>query len=338
MKKGLKIAMIVIGSFALCILLTVFVLLGVSVKAIDKSTGNDFTAQWMKYIKDDAPLTQLVMPGSHDSATAGMMWMAETQDKSVYDQLLCGTRYLDLRVNKKNDEYFICHSIINGQKLSRVLNEVVAFLDENPSEVLFLDFQKFYGDGCENTLFPYLREVLGDRILSNDTGLSTSDFVSSLTLNDARGKCLIFWGKPYVVPEEEYNSIFVRDIDMQPRLNSVVHSYYLRSNNTKPSGKYIDEILPEYIELYKKQGSGFFILQGQLTDPVFIVGPKVMEATHNDNMSAYVNSLKDSDKLQYINIIMRDFVGAKKNLEIISLNLPKGFAKDSEIFEQCLAA
>lgn len=338
MKKGAKIALIVVGTFILCVLVTAFALLGVSVKAIDKNTGNDFTSQWMKYIKDDSPLTQVVIPGSHDAGTAGMMWMAQTQDKSIFEQLECGTRYIDLRVNKKKDDYYICHSIINGQKLSKVLNEVVSFIDENPSEVLFLDFQKFYGDGCENTLFPIVREALGDRIVTNDTDMSTIDFVSSLTLGQVRGKCLIFWGKPYVLPEEEYNSIFVRDIDMKPRFNSVVHSYYLRANNIRPSKSYVNDVLPEYIELYKQQGDGFFILQGQLTDPVFIVGPKVMEATHNDNMSAFVNGLKDSEYLQYINIIMRDFVGAKKNCEIIALNLSKGFVEDTASFEEGLLA
>lgn len=333
MKKKSKIAIIVVASIVLAVCICALTMSLYANRAIDDREGNLFTQQWMKYLSDDALLTDVVIPGSHDAGSAEMMWMAETQNLYIYDQLNSGTRYIDLRVNLKKGEYYICHSIINGQKLERVLQDVNRFLDENPSEVLLLDFQKFSGDGCKYEIYPYIKQMLGDKILSKDSGETAIDFISSLTVGEARGHCVLLWGSIEITPEQS-NSVFIRDMDSNLRPNSVLHSYYTRANNTKPSKAYVDKVLDEYIEMYKEQGDGFFVLQAQLTDPVLIVGPKFMEATHDKNMSAYVNALKnDSEKLQYINVIMRDFVGARKNCEILALNLAKGLVNDIATFQ-----
>lgn len=332
--KKRNIALIVVSSVLFCILVCVCTLVGVAQLALDKTDTCEFLGEWMRYIDDDALLTNIVIPGSHDAGTKGMMWMAETQDKSVADQLDAGTRYLDLRVKLKKGELVINHTVINGQKLSIVLKQINTFLFHHPTETVLIDFQKFAGDDeCPSKVMEMALDILGSKIICNEKNMSDLDFVSSLTLKEARGKCLLFWGKEDVYLDPSLQKfVFVRDKDCEPRFNSVLHSYYTRANNTRVSKAYIKKSMPEYIEMFKRENSGFFVLQAQLTDPIFIVGPRVMESTHDKNVSEYIKAMKDSADLQYINIIMRDFVGARKNSEIIALNLAKGLVIDEGVF------
>ena len=56
----------------------------------------------MSYVSDDTLLTDIVIPGSHDSGTTKMMWAAKTQDKSIKEQMACGARYFDIRPQLKD--------------------------------------------------------------------------------------------------------------------------------------------------------------------------------------------------------------------------------------------
>ena len=56
---------------------------------------------------------------------------------------------------------------------------------------------------------------------------------------------------------------------------------------------------------------------------MFIFGPYAKEKGHDSNLSNYIDSLKTSSDLEYINIIMRDFVSVAKSEEIIALNTYK---------------
>ena len=84
---------------------------------------------------------------------------------------------------------------------------------------------------------------------------------------------------------------------------------------------------------------GLFVLQGQLTDGALVYGPRYREACHEKNMNAYIYNLADSDDVQYINIIIRDFISPSKNSYTLRLNLAKGIVKDDciEAYEKMIA-
>ena len=79
-----------------------------------------------------------------------------------------------------------------------------------------------------------------------------------------------------------------------------------------------------------------FVLQGQLTYALTSI--RDGEAKHDPNMNAYVKGLYDSDDLQYINIIMRDFVNCEKASHILNLNVAKKLVKatDEESYKTML--
>ena len=296
----------------------------------DRSVPTKELSQWMSMIKDDTLLKNVVIPGAHDAGTMGLPYLAETQDRDTAEMLACGTRYLDLRVSKTKDgELKIYHGPFKGVTLDSVLEQISQFLSENTTETLILDFQHFDGNAEADVKTKVLAALPVIRAEGNFV-----EFVDKLTLGEVRGKCLILWGA-----ESADSDVFLRrNNDAGTVAQSALHSYYEGSLNKKSSKNYIEEALPHYIDLYKQQGSGLFVLQGQLTDGLFVFGPHFREATHNKKMNAYVEGLKDSADLGIINIIMRDYVTPHKNCLTLQLNLTKGTVKSDSTaaFQQML--
>lgn len=316
-----KIRFLLIAALAICICAScVFVACDDASKTKIPDTPIEELSSWMSMIEDDTLLTELVIPGSHDSGTMGMSYIAETQDKTYSEQLERGFRYFDTRVMYTDGDFYMYHTYKGEMKYSQVLSDVKNFLDENPSETVILDYQWTEG-GNDEGIFDMLEEELGDKLI-NVTG-NALEFVKSLKLGDARGKCLIFVGKnkselnrPYQIP---------RDKDCEERDGSALRSYYVSSYNSSYSEKYISKYIPEYIEMFKNSKGGMFVLQGQLTYGISSI--KKGEETHDPNMNAYIESLYDSEDLQYINIIMRDFVTCEKASYILKLNVAKDLIK-----------
>ena len=290
--------------------------------AIDRTAAEPEMSSWMRDIKDEAKVSEIVIPGSHDAGTAGFSWLAETQNRSIKDQLNAGTRYFDLRVQSTGKGLVFYHSVFKGNSYTEARSDILDFLALNPSEFVILDFQHFKGNDTQSLLAADIRENLEPFAVSNETGAPGAEFISSLSLADVRGKCIIFWGDENTLPD--LNCVFLRNNDIGTRDDSCLQSFYIGDYNRRSSSWYIENALPEYINMRKDLSEGLFVLQGQLTDGLYIRGPRLREAGHNRNMSSYISSLAGSEDLGYINVIMRDYVGPSKNAEIIALNGAKG--------------
>lgn len=293
-------------------------------KAIDTSEATPFLSEWMNSIRDDVLVKNTVMPGSHDAGSYGMMWMAETQNRTIKEQLSSGSRYFDLRVWKTKGDYIIFHGPIKGARFEPILDDINAFLTAHPTEFLILDFQKFKGDSQADVI-NMISHKLGDKLIKNDSLYSDIDFINGLTVGQARGKCIIVWNDGNTISNADF--LFWRDNDKGTRAGSalVLRSFYFRKYNTLASKDYIKKGLSTYLDMHEEKPQGLFVLQGQLTDPIFVLGPKAIEALHNENMSSYINNF-DTTKHQ-LNIIMRDYVGPKKCWDIIQLNYSYGNVK-----------
>ena len=153
---------------------------------------------WMSFIRDDVRLIDLVIPGSHDSATYSMRGaarpFAQTQSYNLLAQLLCGIRYLDLRVKWAGGRPVIIHNFITGHATERLLRDQVApFVRRFACEVLILDFQEL-APRCRGPVVAQLREHLhADR-----WALPRSRFSPALTLGDVRAgghRFLVLFGE-----------------------------------------------------------------------------------------------------------------------------------------------
>ena len=313
----MKLKSIIIVAVVVVVILALGLGFGINAKnALDNTETTPFLSEWMSYIKDDVLVKNTVMPGSHDAGTKDMMWMAETQNRTVAEQLKSGSRYFDLRAWQKGNEYYIFHGPIKGMGFGSIIDEIAAFLTAHPTEFVVIDMQKFKGDS-QNGVIDILSTKLGDKIVKNNTSNSDIEFVNSLTVGEMRGKCIVFWGDKKTVNNADF--LFLRDDDKGTIEESTLSSFYFRKYNTLASPSYIKKGVAKYLEMHKEKPQGLFVLQCQLTDPIFVLGPKAIEALHNGNMSDYIKHLDIVNNK--INIVMRDYIGPKKCAEIIFLNL-----------------
>lgn len=274
---------------------------------------------WMSELSDEILVKDIIMPGSHDAGTYGMVWLGETQHLTIEEQLEIGARYFDLRVNKLEDDYVIFHSIINGTKFLPILESIKTFIENHPTEVLLLDFQHFEGDS-QDDVYKFITEYLydNDLLVVNNTSYSDIDFIENLKLKDARGKCIVFWGDR---SSDLSNYVFLRNNDSCSYDNMCLNSYYETEYHAVDADYLCNFVHPLYFESIKsKEKTGIVILQSQLTDADLIFGPWSKERANADKISEYIVSLKDKEELQYVTVIMRDFLNYQKCKEIIDLN------------------
>ncbi len=285
---------------------------------------------WMDDIKDDSKLSEIIMPGAHDAATDGMMFLGEAQHKDINNLLKGGTRYLDIRVRKtKKNEYVVYHDIFDGRPFDEVWKEIKDFITANASETLILDFQHF-DNGAEEYVCSILDQD-SSFLIKNETGDSDLEFVDSITLGQSRGKMLALFGEGKET-QCQRNYIFGRNNDSCSKLGMALDSYY-DDDYKKSSANLIKNIIPENYNRIeskiKNEGNkGLFVLQCQLTDGKKIFGPYSREMTHDSNMSKYIQNIKDdARRLNLTNIIMRDFLTNEKISEIVKLNQYKKLTK-----------
>ena len=325
MKKFLKLFGISLGSL-LSFFIIIFLIIALNGTCFKSYKNEKDYSAWMSKINDDTLVNQIVIPGSHDAGTYNMVYLGETQQFDINKQLEMGVRYFDLRVNKIDDNYVIFHSIINGVEFLPILESLKEFIINHPTETLLLDFQHFNGNS-QNDVYNFITEYLfnNNLLVINNSNLSDLEFISNLKLKDARGKCIIFWGDR---SSDFSNYLFLRNNDDCSIDGVSLNSMYLSEYHSKDIDYLVDNGYPLYFEniesKIKKEGKGIFVLQSQLTDSNLIFGPYSKEKSNSKRISEIIISYKDNNRLDYLNVIMRDFLDVNKCEEIIDLNYYKG--------------
>ena len=107
--------------------------------AISISARRD-PANWMAAVPDNMLLTQLTIPGTHDSASlyenATSLGFAKTQDLNLGQQLNLGVRFFDIRLNGKLDVYH--GPVFQHLTFSQVMSICADFLRTNPGETILM--------------------------------------------------------------------------------------------------------------------------------------------------------------------------------------------------------
>lgn len=117
-------------------------------------------AHWMKALPDDAELSALTIPGTHDTCARLGGPAAECQTMGLRSQLNAGIRFIDIRCNDENDELRIYHGIVsqNLDFATGVRDVCEAFLRDNPSEcIVMLVNQEDNGRGIAPRFWSELR-------------------------------------------------------------------------------------------------------------------------------------------------------------------------------------
>lgn len=197
---------------------------------------------WMKYLPDCMPITEINMPGTHDSGTTHIFApeKASCQDMEIPEQLKFGIRFLDIRVGaptktpKKAEDLFlyhgsgftayVCwkHTTVFGERLNLqdVINWTLDFLKDHPNEtVVYMIAAE--NDKDDNHTPRLIREFIDKHRYSNPNnpdnriiGFRANDPVP--TLGSVRGKIVVFddpsgtWTQTHTAYENNYH----RDKDL----------------------------------------------------------------------------------------------------------------------------
>lgn len=184
--------------------------------------GGRTMKKWMKDIPDSRMVCQLMLPGTHDAATFGLVygWMltiGKTQMLNWEQQFDSGIRVFDIRSRQFENSTYLFHSMLKCNiSLSDALDDFAKILKSNPDEGIILmvkgegndmkDFGKF-GNAALNEVSSVLpinfnfdrldmeKTIKEDlRLIDEKLGKAglLAKYKPDMTMKDLRGKALIW--------------------------------------------------------------------------------------------------------------------------------------------------
>ncbi len=124
--------------------------------------------EWMSQLPDSMRVSELSIPGTHDAGAIGAQLTNEPgfpnawsncQDATLWQQLVAGVRFLDLRVIRV-DQYYVHHASWIYQSLESALDEIELFLEQFPREVVLCRISTTVGAPTETWPEHYVNNIL----------------------------------------------------------------------------------------------------------------------------------------------------------------------------------
>lgn len=147
-------------------------------------------ASWMSALPADRSLTELSIPGTHESCAQREPFpsTARCQRLDLTKQLQAGVRFLDVRCRHFHDRFEIHHGqIYQGLAFDEVLEDVTEFLHAHPSETIVMSVKQEHTPEGNDRSFA----ATFDAYVARNPGVwSLGDHVP--TLGAARGKIVLF--------------------------------------------------------------------------------------------------------------------------------------------------
>lgn len=173
-------------------------------------------ANWMSYVDDNVPITELCLPGSHDTYTdelnVGGEW-GNCQQHSIDKQLELGARVLDMRVN---DALSIVHGIADTKyNFIDEIKRLRQFLDNHKNEFIFLNLQDENVPSMEAST--WVERV--DKYLFECFDSLAIEYKPGYTLKDVRGKILIFKNNTLPTYSIKIQGDYLQRVDGRPNFN-----------------------------------------------------------------------------------------------------------------------
>jgi len=113
----------------------------------DTSSPEFLNSSWMAGIPDSYPLSEVTMPGTHNTMALHGGHIAECQSWSLASQLRAGVRFLDIRVRHVKGNLTIHHGVsYQRAHFGHVLEGVVDFLKEYPTETVLMRLREEFSE------------------------------------------------------------------------------------------------------------------------------------------------------------------------------------------------
>ncbi len=168
---------------------------------VDMSAPYSDTSNWMSYLSDDLYLSEITIPGTHDSCTRNVMlgYVMRCQDTDISEQLENGYRYLDLRVaiseENDGDRIKLVHNFANCHKSGKINSEYIYFED------VCADLYKFLQTNQQETVIANIKIEDDEHSVSDIQNLLLKEIKSNKdywyteseipTLGEARGRIVL---------------------------------------------------------------------------------------------------------------------------------------------------
>lgn len=184
------VPLIIILAFAVFM----YLIPGVERLSSDPVEGSE---SWMAALDDASYISEVTLPGTHDSATANVQlaFFSKCQQASVADQLRAGFRYLDIRLGFDENGAKLMHGFCNCTQgpwpwsaplyLSSVADDCVAFLKEHPTEFIVFAVKHEHGDQTIDEVSSAMQAIVGE----NPEMWLLGDSIP--TVGQARGKLVL---------------------------------------------------------------------------------------------------------------------------------------------------
>lgn len=292
-----------------------------------------FFENWMSYIKDDAKITKIAMPGSHNSGTMKMHKFARCQNGTLFEQFQHGVRFFDIRLRADKKGVRIAHGILKGMPAREAFASLKEILDTS-DEFLVISIQTYMNQKVGPIKLSYSGNtgetdaLIAEYLEPEKYALTDFDDIRNVTIGDIRSS-----GKKYIIinENEEYKYS--------------VKGPMLAPWDSKIFGMKPEKFVEENLKFLKNlESEGFFWFQTQQTpNPGTDVGmtwPVDLEKMSKPLFPSMMNQVADDpEMLEKVNIVAGDFMSADlvKAKIILNLNLLKGIVKD-ELKEEYIAA
>lgn len=180
---------------------------------MDETTAQR-TQNWMATLPSRMKLNMVSMPGTHDAATSQCISQSKCQSLTIDEQLAAGVRAFDLRprytASKESDisldNLEIYHGITaTGVKWKDAMDNLIAFLDANPTETIIVKMHKEKASGTDYSAM--WRTSIRTYLQQHKSKL-VQQISTSTTLSDCRGKVLVLCENPYGTENVYYDIVY----------------------------------------------------------------------------------------------------------------------------------
>ncbi|KAM3596070.1 uncharacterized protein V6R79_007716 [Siganus canaliculatus] len=253
---------------------------------------------WMAGIPDDQLLSEVSMPGTHNTMAVHGGVYAECQTWTLASQLRAGIRFLDIRVRHVNGNLTIHHGVsYQWAHFGQVLEGVVDFLQEYPTETVLMRLKEEFSE--TNDIYGIVVDFI-QRYAQWDL-LWHSRLVP--TMGEARGKLIVM--QEFSGPDlgMRYSSMDIADDWQVATLLQVEDKWRSVYNHLEaaPAGNLAQ------IWLTFSSGAGVF------------ANPRAVAKLMNPLLYNYL--LAKTDRNQRLGIVCMDFPGAQLIQTIIDFQL-----------------
>ncbi len=162
----------------------------------ENSKPKKYFEHWMKEIPDDAKISELTIPGTHDSCTYQIKgignifsYATKTQSWNLEEQMKAGLRYFDIRLRSINNTLRCYHGPIDlKQQFDSILNTTSSFLNKNKSETILMQIVSEYNDkNCTKSI----EQMYEDYTKNYKEIIKEYDNINIPTLGEIRGKLFL---------------------------------------------------------------------------------------------------------------------------------------------------